>query len=115
MSEQRMQNFLRPDARKVLTTGALIGAVLLCLTLRQIPVQVDILDLREVPEFVVFLFGRIPIELFDFATDGAFRPQGEGFLVFPSLPQVAFALLFDVAALYLASCAVCHRWRRPAE
>lgn len=53
------------------------------------------------------LFLRFPIRLFDALTGGAFKPQGGGFIVFPTLPQLGFALLFDLAAAYLLARAVC--------
>ena len=108
-----MISFFWPDSTKLVTTGILAGMLLASFTLRMIPVQIDILDLRELPQLVLFCLARIPIELFDSATGGAFAPWGEGFLVFPTLPQVGFAILFDVALLYSAACAICHTRRRP--
>jgi hypothetical protein len=107
-----MKNIFHPNRQKLFTTCMILGVAIASLSFRAIPVQIDILDLREVPEFVVFVFGRIPIEIFDFITNEAFASRGEGFLVFPTLPQIGFALLFDIAAVYLASCLICHFWRR---
>lgn len=108
-----MRNIFYPHRQKLLTTGVILGVIITSLALRTIPVEIDILDLREVPEFVVFIFGRVPIEIFDFLTGEAFAPRGEGFLVFPTLPQSGFALLFDLGVIYLASCLICHLWDRP--
>jgi hypothetical protein len=107
-----MKNILHPDRQKLLTTCVILGVVIALLALRAIPVQIDFLDLREVPEFVVFVFGRIPIEIFDFVTNEAFASRGEGFLVFPTMPQIGFALLFDIVTIYLVSCLICDYWRR---
>ncbi len=105
-------NFLWPTLPKILWT--LITFILLfsTLLLRLLPPSIDILDLREIPGFVLILLGRIPITLFDALTFSRYTSQGEGFLVFPSWQQLLFALLFDIIVIYGLVCTVLYRINR---
>lgn len=76
------------------------------LLLRMIPVQYDILDLREIPGFVMTLFLGVPIWIFDNLTGGRFASKGEGFLVFPSGAELFGALAVAIASIYLVVCIV---------
>ena len=110
-----MKRVFYPDRQKLITTAIVVCVIIASFALRAIPVQFDVFDLRNVPEFVVFVFGRIPIAIFDFLTNEAFLPRGDGFLVFPTAPQAGFAILFDLGVIYLASCVGCHLWRRATQ
>lgn len=69
------------------------------LSLDRIPAPADVLDLHRLSE-ALFLLLVLPIRLFDLVTGGRFVPHGDGsFIVFPSGPQAAFCLIFDIAAV----------------
>lgn len=74
--------------------------------LRLIPVQVDILDLRQIPRLVAIVLVRWPINLFDVLTQRRFAPRSEGFIVFPTEAQLGFALVFDLVCFYLLACII---------
>ncbi len=95
-----------PTPRKVLWTGLILAAAVMTLLLRMIPVQYDILDLREFPEFVMALFLGVPIWIFDNLTGGRFASKGEGFLVFPSGTELLAALAIDIVVAYLLVCVI---------
>ena len=95
-----------PTPKKVLWTALILVAVAATLLLRMIPVQYDILDLREFPELVMVLFLGVPIRIFDNLTGGRFASRGEGFLVFPSGTELLAALAIDIAVVYLLVCVI---------
>ncbi len=97
-----------PTRRKVFWTFVGIAILLSTFFLRLLPPSIDILDLRELPNYSLFLFGRIPISFFDWLTSNRYTTGGEGFLVFPSLPQVSFAIVIDVIVIYMMTCLVLH-------
>lgn len=97
------------QALKLKTFLYSIGIILLLFSsvlLHNIPAELDLLNLNQLSTGLLIVFGALPIGLFDLLTGGAFRPHGEGFIVLPSLPQAAFALLFDLAAIHLCACAL---------
>ena len=93
-----------PSRRKLSWTFLVLAAAAATILLRMIPVQYDILDLREVPGFVMALFLGLPIRLFDAVTGGRFGSKGEGFLVYPSEAELLAALIIDIAATYVVVC-----------
>ena len=97
---------LSPTPRKIIWTGLTLAAAAATLLLRAIPVQYDILDLREIPGLVMALFLGVPIRIFDVTTGGRFASKGEGFLVFPSGTELLAALAIDIAVVYLLVCLV---------
>ncbi len=99
-------NFLWPTTPKLLWTGAAFILLFSTLLLRLLPPSIDILDLREIPGFVLILLGRIPITLFNVLTFSRYTSQGEGFLVFPSWQQLLFALIFDILLIYGLVCVI---------
>jgi hypothetical protein len=100
-----------PTIRKVLWTIAGIAILLSTFFLRMLPPSIDILDLRELPNYLAFIFGRIPISLFDWVTSNRYTPGGEGFLIFPSLQQVSFAIVIDIIFIYMVTCLMLH-WKK---
>ncbi len=74
--------------------------------LRLIPVQVDLLGLRKIPRLVATVMVRWPIQLFDLLTQRRFAPRSEAFIVFPTIEQLGFAVLFDLMVFYLLACAI---------
>jgi hypothetical protein len=95
-----------PTPKKVLWTVMIPAAAAGTLLLRTIPVQYDILDLREIPGLVMVLFLGVPIRIFDVVTGGRFASKGEGFLVFPSGIEMLAALAIDIVVVYLLVCIV---------
>jgi hypothetical protein len=111
-----MGRFLSPTKQKLtLALGILLGCVGLFF-LRLIPVQADILDLRQLPRLVAIVLLRWPIQAFDVLTQRRFAPRSEGFIVFPTVTQFGFAVLFDLALFYVLACAIAtFRARRSAR
>jgi len=62
--------------------------------------------MRELPGFVVVVFGRYPIDIFDWITSNHFIPKREGFITFPSIQQVCFAIIFDILFIYSVICLI---------
>ena len=110
-----MAAFLAPTRRKLSWT--LFGLLVLpgCLLLRAIPVQWDLLDLRDLGGLVLGLLLGVPIQVFNFVTGSAFAAKSEGFLRFPSLTEVVFALVANLLFFYLISCAAVRFWGRRAS
>lgn len=107
--------YLAPTCAKLALTAACFALFPVCLALSKIPHTWDVLDLRLAGRAVIGLLLGVPIRLFDLATGSAFAPRSEAFLVFPSLPQLAAALVADAALFYLLACAWIHlRARRRA-
>ena len=100
-----------PTIKKASWTIAGMAILFSTLFLRILPPSIDILGLRELPKYLVFVFGRIPISFFDCVTSNRYTPKGEGFLVFPSLQQVLFAVIIDIIFIYLVSCLILH-WKK---
>ena len=100
-----------PTKRKFLWTIIGITTLISTFFLRVLPPSIDILDLRELPNYSLFMFGRIPISFFDWVTSNRYTPGGEGFLVFPSWQQVAFAIVVDVILIYAVTCLILH-WKQ---
>lgn len=99
-----------PTRTKVAITAGCFLIFPAVLVLRAIPPQWDLLDLREWSGMIPALLVGVPIQLFDLLTGSAFASRSEGFLAFPSLPELAFALLADVLLFYLIACTWVH-WR----
>ncbi|MFT5050000.1 MAG: hypothetical protein ACI8QZ_001393 [Chlamydiales bacterium] len=101
-----MARFLTPTARKL--HGALLGLLILpgAFMLRAVPVQWDLLELGGLGGLILGLLLGVPLRIFDTLTDSAFASRAEGFLVFPSVAELAFALAADLLLFYLISCAV---------
>jgi hypothetical protein len=97
---------ISPTPRKVFWTFLIHACAAATLLLRMIPVQYDILDLRELPGLVMVLFLGVPIRIFDAVTWWRFASTGEGFLVFPSGVELLAAVAIDIAAVYLLVCIV---------
>ena len=95
-----------PTPKKILWTVLVPVFAAATLLLRMIPVEYDILDLREIPGFVMALFLGVPIRIFDAVTGGNFASKGEGFLVFPSGAELLGALAIAMATVYLIVCIV---------
>ena len=76
---------IRPTRNRVAITGLVMLLVMFCPILRLIPPQLDILDLNEIPGYVMLLFGRLPIRLFDAITFDRFVSKSGGFLVLRTL------------------------------
>ncbi len=74
---------IRPTRNRVAITWLVMLLVMSCPILRHIPSQLDIFDLNQIPVYVMFLFGRLPIRFLDAITFHRFVPKSEGFLVFP--------------------------------
>lgn len=100
----REKRFFSPTAKKIAGTAAILGAAASSLLLAMIPVQYDLLDLREVPGILMIVFLGLPIRLFNLITGGRFKSTGEGFLVFPSGTELFGALAIDIVAVYLVIC-----------
>ena len=108
-----MAALLAPTRRKLSWT--LVGLLVLpgCFLLRAIPAQWDLLDLRNVADLVLGMLLGVPIRIFDAVTDSAFAARSEGFLGFPSIPEVAFALCANVLLFYVIAClGTCWHQRR---
>jgi hypothetical protein len=107
-----MAAFLAPTRRKISWT--LLGLLVLpgCLLLRTIPVQWDLLDLREAGGLVLGLLFGVPIWIFDLVTGSAFAAKSEGFLRFPSLAELLSALVGNLLLFYLISCTAVRYWER---
>ncbi len=107
-----MAAFLAPTRRKLSWT--VIGLMVLpgCFLLRTIPVQWDLLDLRETGGLVLGLLFGVPIWIFDFVTGSAFAAKSEGFLRFPSLAELLSALVANLLFFYLISCTAVRFWER---
>jgi hypothetical protein len=105
-----MSAFLRPTRRKLAlsATGFLLLPALFWL--RQIPGRLDILDLRQASEALLFLLLGLPVRLFDALTGSAFASRSEAFIGFPTLAQLAAAFVADALLFYLLACAWV-RWR----
>ena len=103
--------FLSPTRDKLLRALLVASIVPVALLLMQIPVTVDVLDLRLLGRAIIGGLLGGPIRLLDWLTDSAFAPRSEAFIVFPSLPQCAFALVFDVFLFYVVACAW-SAWRK---
>lgn len=87
----------RPFIASVVSRALLIAScALVSLLLSFLPPSIDFLGLARLADFAGAIFLSFPIELFDTLSSGAFRPQTSGFIQFPSAPQIAFVLLFDV-------------------
>jgi hypothetical protein len=103
--------FLSPTKEK-LVRGLIVASVLpVAFALQEIPAAWDVLDLRQLARAVLAGLLGGPVRLFDLLTDSAFAPRSEGFIVFPTLPQIAFALACDALLFYLAACTWV-AWRR---
>jgi hypothetical protein len=100
-----------PTIKKFSWTIAGTAILFSTLFLRLLPPSIDILDLRELPQYLVIVFGRIPISFFDWITSNRYTPSGEGFLVFPSLQQVSFAVFIDIIFIYVVTCLILH-WKK---
>jgi len=98
--------FFPPNRAKILLTVLIFCGTFSTIWLRKIPPQLDILDLGEIPLLLAIPLGRWPIKLFDFLTANQFTPQQGAFLVFPTLPEIVFALFFDVLVIYFLTCLV---------
>lgn len=98
-------SLLAPTRRKLATAAAGFAIFPVLLALRAIPARWDLLDLKDWSERILGLLLGVPIRLFDAATGSAFASRSEAFLVFPTLPQVAAALLADAFVFYLVACA----------
>ncbi len=101
-----MATFLAPT-RSVLT-GTLLGLLTLpgAFLLRAMPVQWDLLDFRTLGDLVLGALLGVPIQIFDTVTVSAYAARSEGFLGFPSLAELAFALCANVLFFYLLACGV---------
>jgi len=98
--------FLIPTQKKVLWTAVVIFILCSTFFLHNIPPAIDLFDLRELPGLVVVVFGRYPIDLFDWITSNHFIPKREGFITFPSLQQLCFAVIFDILFIYSIICLI---------
>jgi len=97
--------FLAPTRRKLALTAAGFAIFPVLLALRAIPARWDLLDLKPWSGRILFLLLGVPVRLFDAVTGSAFASHSEAFLVFPTLPQLAAALLADAFLFYLLACA----------
>ncbi len=103
---------LKPDLRKLALTAAIAAGLAATGLFRLIPPRWDIFDLHEIPALVLVPFGRVPIAIFDWLTADRFKAKGEGaFLVFPSTPEILFALAFDVLGIFVIACVVAARFK----
>ena len=103
-------SFLAPTRAKAAITAACFLVFPIAILMRKIPGQWDILDLGEWSGLVVGVLVGVPMGLFDLATGSAFVRQTEGFLAFPSLPELAAAFVGDLVFFYLVACSWI-RWR----
>ena len=103
-----MNSFLRPNRDKLLLWLGISVTLVGTLLFNLIPPSIDILDLHRIPAAVYTALGRWPIDLFDYLTWSRFRPKSESFLVFPSLAQLLFLVVFDSVLVYLVTCLVCY-------
>jgi len=101
-----MGPFLIPTRQKLKLALWLLLACVGLFFLRLIPVQADIFDLRQIPGLAAVVLFRWPIQLFDFLTQRRFAPRSEGFIVFPTMAQFGFAVVFDLVLLYLLACVI---------
>ena len=99
-------NFLFPTRKKVLWTLVVIVILVAIFFLYKIHPSLDIIDARKLSGVVVVLFGRFPIDIFDWITSNRFMPKGEGFITFPSIQQVCFAIIFDIFFIYSMICII---------
>ncbi len=99
-----MASFLTPTRSKL--TGTLLGLLTLpgMLLLSAISVEWDLLDLRDLGDLVLGVLLGVPIQIFDAVTGSAFAARTEGFLGFPSAPELGFALCANVLFFYLLAC-----------
>lgn len=104
-------SFLSPTRDKLFRTLVLFSILPCALFSRRIPAAWDLLDLGDLGGALIYGLMGVPIRLLDKATGSAFAPRSEAFIVFPSLPQVAFALLCDAILFYVLACAWAG-WRR---
>jgi hypothetical protein len=66
-----------------------------------VPEPLNLFEWATAPSAVLApLFFRLPIALFDAATNDSFAPAGGGFIIFPSLPQLGVMLAFDFVLSY---------------
>jgi hypothetical protein len=66
-----------------------------------VPEPLNPFDWASGPSAVIApLFFRLPIAAFDAATGDAFAPSGGGFIVFPSVAQLAVMFAWDLALSY---------------
>ena len=110
-----MKEFLRPNKKKSFLTIGLFMGLFSTTLLRKIPAQFDILDLHEIPGLLGIPFGRWPIQLFDKITASKFAAKGEGYIIFPSLEEFLFMLVFDILILYLLACLIVKMKKRKEE
>jgi hypothetical protein len=112
---QETPAYLAPTRAKLALTAACFALFPVCIALGKIPHTWDILDMRQAGRAVIGLLLVVPIRLFDLVTGSALAPRSEAFVVFPSLPQLAAALVADAALFYLLACTWIHlRARRRA-
>lgn len=100
----------RPTRTKLTITVGCFLIFPVVVALRAIPAEWDILNLREWSGGLLMLLVGVPIRGFDLLTGSAFASRSEGFLAFPSLPELGAALFADVLFFYILSCAWVH-WR----
>ena len=103
--------FLSPTKEKLARTLVVASILPVAFALQSIPVAWDVLDLRQLARTVLGGLLGGPVRLLDLLTNSAFAPHTEGFIVFPTLPQIAFALACDGLLFYLVACAWVS-WRR---
>jgi hypothetical protein len=103
--------FLSPTKGKLVRALVVASVLPVAFALQEIPVAWDVLDLRQLARVVLAGLLGGPVRLFDLLTDSAFAPRSEGFIVFPTLPQIAFALACDALLFYVVACAWV-AWRR---
>ena len=101
---QSVKEFILPNKKKIILALGICMGLVATILLRMIPPQFDILDLHEIPGLLAIPFGRWPIQFFDMITASQFASKGEGFLVFPSLGEILFMLVFDIFMIYLVAC-----------
>jgi len=103
--------FLSPSKDKLARTLILASTLPVALVFGLVPASWDLLDLRQLGGAILGALLGGPIWLLDRATGSAFATRSEGFLVFPSLTQIGFALTCDALLFYVLACTWVG-WRR---
>lgn len=91
----------RPSEVKI---GIFFLIIFLLISPLFIPPQLDILDLKQVSGFFIKILFQAPLKLFDFVTMSAFTRKGCTWICFPSIPELIFVFVADVAIIYVVSC-----------
>lgn len=96
-----MKTFLTPTKSKIATFFVIVFIIVVSTIL------LFIINERDIAYLILYPLG-LPLGLFDFITNSAFTPKECLFLCFPTFPEMAFTLIFDIIIVYLIACGIVH-------